>query len=292
MSRRRWRASGIWRSGIVCITLGAMWSSALPGRGNAAESVLWSADDGVGINEVVLTLSLACTGPAETCTFFDGYADTQVSNLSGIGTVFLDAQAGTLRFETDSQQDLDDAAPPHPAYITLVGSDVSFAGIPFYGVPEVLAPTFFSLDAPLISLPGFDLLVPADHPFTVDMSYAGVADITGALSLVLPRIVVPPASIGVSGVVRILGDVDLDGMTEIEIRDLSVTTQVVNQYADLGVLLDISVDAELSANLSAEIANPADPPQVPALGATGIGFLAALMSCAGGVLARARRPGA
>ncbi len=260
-------------AGLLLALGGLAWST----EAAAQPSIAWQTDPSVGTSEATLTLSLSCAGDAATCAFFDGYADTRVSTLVGAGSLLLDPGLGTLQFEVDSQQDLDDGLGLRDAFTTLVGSDVAFAGIPFYGVPEVVAPTFFALDDPVASLPGFDLSVPGDHPFSVAVSEAALADITGALSLQLPRIIVPAQPTMSSGTLRVLGDVDLDGKIELEVHDLALAAQVTEQISDLGVLIDVRVDASIRANLSAEIDAPGPPAPVPGLGGVACALTAGLL---------------
>jgi hypothetical protein len=250
----------------------------------AADTGSWQTDPSVGPSEVSYTLTFTCFGPASVCDPLNAYSDTQVSTLTDTATLQLDEVADTLQFDPDSTQDLDDGAGPIPAHLTLAGSDLTFAGVPLFGVPEVTSPVVFATDQPLIPLPGLELLPPGTYPISTTMSWGGVADVVGNISLLLPRIVVTPAAVAVTGTLEILGDVDSDGAIEYEIRDLQASTQATDQYDESGLVVDIHVTADLVANLSGEVAAPVAP--VPGLAAPALWALGVLLGSTG--LSRAR----
>lgn len=252
-----------------------------------SDTAPWQTDPLVGPSEVTYTLTFTCTGLAAICDPLNAYSDTQVSTLTDAATLQLDADADTLQFDQDGTQDLDDGMGPIPTYVSLAGSDLTFAGLALFGIPEVVNPVVFSADQPLITLAGLELLPPGSYAISTTMLWGGVADVIGDLSLLLPGIVVTPSPVSVTGTLEVLGDVDLDGQIEFEIRDLQATTQSTDQYVEPGVAtVDVHVTADLLANLSGEVAAPAVPP-VPMLGLPGAMALIGLLGGLG--LRHARR---
>jgi len=128
---------------VVALTLPAL-AQAEPGS--------WVTDAGVGSNEVEFTLAITCPAVSFVCDYVDGYADTQISMMSGSGTLEIDAAGEFFRFDSDSTQDV--GSGPQPAYLTLTGEDMEFALIPFAGVPEIENPVVFALTDPPIDVPG------------------------------------------------------------------------------------------------------------------------------------------
>ena len=245
----------------------------------AADTGTWQTDANVGPSTVSYTLSFTCIGPAAVCDPLNAYSDTQVSTLGDSATLQLDDVADTLQFDQDSSQDLDDGMGPIPAYATLAGTDMTFAGLALFGVPEVVDPVVFSADQPLVPVTGLELLPPGTYPISATMSWGGVADVVGDVSLLVPRIVVTPAPVSVTGTLEILGDVDFDGLVEYEIRDLQATAQSTDQFTEPGLVVDIHVTAALVANLSGEVAAPATT--VPVLGMPALLGLGALLGASG-----------
>ncbi len=275
---RPWaRLARLFVSALVALGATPLAASAVSGP--------WTVDAGVGVSETTFTLTITCSGNPDVCNVFGGYVDTQVSTMSGGGTLDVDALAGTLQFGADGLVDV--GLGPVPSYFQLFGTNLAFAGIPFFGIPEVQNATIFALDAPLIPVPGVNLTVPGDYPFSTSMAYSGLADVVGDVSLVLPEIVVDPQVVAVSGTLRVLGDIDQDMMTELEVRDIQVTFTNVDQYVDLGAILDITITADLTANLSAEVPAPA---LVPVLAPASLLALAAALGV-GGTLGLRRRRG-
>ena len=137
-----------------------------------------------------------------------------------------------------------------------------------------------ALTDPPIDVPGLAGLSPGDYPFSQTMSYSGLADVVGDLEFILPGIVVPPNDIVLSGVLRVLGDVDLDGRIEYELR--GVTGSFVYQVPSTigGEPVTIQVSGQLTANLSGETLT-ALPVPTPALGPLGLVLLSLLLSLAG-----------
>lgn len=245
----------------------------------AADTGTWQTDAAVGPSQVSYTLSFTCIGPAAVCDPLNAYSDTQVSTLGDAATLQLDVVADTLQFDADGVQDLDDGMGPVPTYLSLAGSDMTFAGLALFGIPEVVGPVVFAVDQPLVPLAGLELLPPGSYPISTTMTWGGVADVVGDLSLLLPRIVVAPAPVTLTGTLEILGDVDSDGFVEYELQDLQATTQTTDQYDEPGLVLDVHVTASLVANLSGEVAAPVAP--VPALGAPALLALATSLGSLG-----------
>ncbi len=257
------------------LLLAAAWSLALPA---AADIGTWQTDPSVGPSEVSYTLTFTCTGNAAICDPLNAYSDTQISTLGDGATLELDAVADTLQFDQDGTQDLGDGMGPIPTYLSLAGSDMTFAGLALFGVPEVTNPVVFSADQPLIPIAGLELLPPGTYAISTTMSWGGVADVVGNLALLIPEIVVTPSPVAVTGTLEILGDVDSDGAIEFEIQNLQATTQSTDQYVEGTVVVDVHVTAALVANLSGELAAPAP---VPLLGAAALAALCALLAAAG-----------
>jgi hypothetical protein len=256
----------------------------LPALAQAATGS-WVTDDGVGPNQVDFTLEITCPAVSFVCDLINGstgedhYSDTQTSNTTGAGTLEIDGPGEFIRFDSDSTQDV--GSGPQPAYFTLTGTDMEFLLIPFAGVPEIENPVVFALTDPPIDVPGLAGLNPGDYAFAQTMSYSALADVVGDLEFILPGIVVPPDDVVLSGVLRVLGDVDQDGRTEYELRGVTggFAYQVPSTIG--GEPVTIQVTGQLSANLSGETP-PAPPiPPVPALGPLGLVSLSLLLSIAG-----------
>lgn len=251
-----------------------------------AQALDWTTDPGVGPNQVSFTLEVACPGPTFACGLIDGYSDTQVSTLTGAGTFVADELGQTIQFETDSTQDV--GSGPQPAYLTMPGSDLTFANLPFAGVPEIVNLSIFALTDPTISVPGLLLTLPGDYPFSETISYATLGEVVGDLEFILPD-VVATGDVVVSGTLRVLGDIDFDGMIELELRDLTGTLLVSGPgtIADEPVTIDIT--AVLTANLSSEVQGPGGPISiVPALAPVPTATLMALLIMGGRALSRRR----
>jgi len=231
-------------------------------------------DAGVGISQVEFTLQVTCPAPSFACGLIDGYSDVQTSTLAGSSTFRLDLESELIQFDTDSTQDV--GGGPQSAYLTMSGSDLTFASIPFAGVPELANVLVFALSEPPISVPGIGSFTPGDYPFATILSYASLADVVGDLEFILPDLVVPASDVAVSGTFRVLGDVDFDGMVEYELRDMTGTLAVQTAGTIGAEPVTIDVTAVLTANLSGEVPG-SSPPGVPAVGPIGLAVLAALI---------------
>jgi hypothetical protein len=254
-----------------------------PGALRAAPGT-WTTDDAVGPNRVDFRLQLSCPDAGLVCSLIDGYDDTQTSTTTGGATLDLDAGSDVLLFDSDSTQDV--GAGAQPAYLTLQGSDLTFANVPFAGVPELVNVLVFALSSPPVAVPGLSLAVPGDTPFSETFSYSGLADVFGDLEFILPGIVVPPDDVVLSGVVRVLGDVDMDGFTEIELRGVTGTFALQNQTTIEGASVTVDVTADLEMNLSGEVEGAPSP--VPSASTASLLGLAGLLLASG---RRARRGG-
>lgn len=233
--------------------------------GASGDTGTWSTQPSVGVNEVDVTLSVSCPAVSFVCSLLDGYWDTQTATVTGSGTLDIDATLDEIRFETDGLQDV--GAGPQPAFSTLAGAPLTFALIPFAGVPEVANLLVFALTDGPLAAPTLELLPPGDHAFSGNLDYAGTADIVGDLELALGNIVLPGQPTAVSGTFRNLGDPDTDGFYEYELRDYAASV-TVQQPANIGgepVTLTVTVD--LTAHLFGEL--PGAPPPVPGLRAWG-----------------------
>lgn len=237
----------------------------------------WQTDTDVGPSQVSYRLTFTCTGPVAVCDALNGYDDTQISTLSDGATLQIDDVLETLQFDIDGNVDLDDGMGPVPTSPSLAGSDMVFAGIALFGVPEVVNPVVFSGDQPLVALPGLTLQTPGVHPISTQMNWGGIADVIGTLSGILPKIVVSPASVPVTGTLEVLGDTDSNGFVEYEIQGLQATAQSTDQYTEpgSGLVVDIHVTADLLLNLSGEAPAPSAP--VPVLSAAGVLGLVGLL---------------
>ena len=110
----------------------------------SAAPAIWQTDGSVGVSQVSYTLTFDCTGPSAVCDPLNVYSDTQVSTLTGGAGLDLDADLDALQFETDGLQDV--GSGPAPAYLTLLGSDLTFAAsrssvYPRWWRPSSSAPT-------------------------------------------------------------------------------------------------------------------------------------------------------
>ena len=202
----------------------------LPGAAHAQLGT-WATDPAVGASDLDVTIQISCAAPSFVCSLVDGYADTQTSSLSGSGGLLVDAPLGTLRFETDGLQDW--GTGPQPVYNLFSGGSMIFASVPFAGVPQIASLLVFASSDPLIPVPGFFDLGPGDYPFSQSVPYGLLADIVGDMELNVPDIVSPPQSILLTGTLRILGDIDLDGMVEYELTQFSAV-QSLQQPGNIG----------------------------------------------------------
>jgi hypothetical protein len=246
---------------------------------------VWATDASVGANEVDYRLQLTCPATSLVCSLVDGYDDTQTSSMTGNGTLSVDSVAGTFVVGADSSQDVGSGA--QPAYLTLSGSDLTYPTIPFAGVPELVNILVFALTNSAVAPTGLDLETPGDYPFSETLSYSGLAGVVGDLEFILPGIVVPPDDILVSGVFRVLGDLDSDGGVDFEIRDVTVTFVVQSPATIGGEPVTVDITADMTLNLLGELGSPGGA-AVPTTGRWGLTALAlALAIC--GRLARVRR---
>jgi hypothetical protein len=174
-----------------------------------------------------------------------------------------------------------------PIYNLLTGSNMTFASIPFAGVPEITSLLVFATTDPPLDVVGLSLLQPGDYPLSGSVDYASLGDVVGDLELILPDIVVPPQTVMLSGTLRVLGDVDADDLVEYEVRDL--TASLALQFPGLigGENVDVDVVSTLTANLSGEAAAPI---LVPLLGGAGLWLLAGGLTLVGGRCAGRMRP--
>jgi hypothetical protein len=249
----------------------------LPISANAAPGT-WQTDAGVGPNEIVFTLDLTCSNPGFVCDLIDGYSDQDTSLITGNGGLQIDDLLDEIQFDQDSVQDVGSGT--QPAYLTMAGSDLTFANIAFAGVPEITNLLVFALSNPIISVPGFLLETPGDYPFSQSISYSGLGTVIGNLEFVLgPNIIVPPTDVVVSGTLRVLGDIDFDAKIEYELIDLTGTFGFQNATTIGGESVLINLTADMTANLSGETDDP--NPQiidVPMLGAPGLLVLASALA--------------
>jgi hypothetical protein len=237
-----------------------------------AESLPWATDVAVGPSQVVYTIDLSCPNVSFVCDQIDGYHEQDISIVTGAATFDFDNPADTIQFETDSSQDV--GSGPQDAYLTMTGTDLVFPNIAFAGVPVIIDVVVFALTNPLISVPGLEPLIPGDYPFSETIGYSGTGMVIGQLEFILgPDIVVPQDDIVVSGIFRVLGDPDFDGMIEYEIRDVTGTFAVQSAATMGGEPVTVDVTADMTLNLSGELQGPGGT-VLPALGPVGAGVLA------------------
>lgn len=253
----------------------------LPAGAARAQTGTWATDPGVGSNSLTVTIQVSCAAPSFTCSLVDGYADTQVSTLSGSGTLAIDVPQGLLQFDTDGQ--LDWGIGPQPVYELLTGSTITFVSIPFAGAPQIANSQVFAAANPLIPVPNFQHLTPGDYPFSQSIPYASLADVVGDMELNVPDIVVPPQSVLLAGTLRVLGNVDLDPFIEYELINLSAVLSIQQPGNIGGEPVTLSVTSALTANLSGEVEGPV---ALPALGGVGLLVLSAGLALIGGRAAR------
>jgi hypothetical protein len=240
-----------------------------------AHAATWLVDGAVGVSQVEFTLQITCPAPSFACSLIDGYSEVQTSTLAGSSTFQLDLANELIQFDTDSTQDV--GAGPQPAYLTMSGSDLTFAFIPFAGVPELVNVLIFSLSDPPINIPGINAFAPGDYPFAATLSYASLADVVGDLEFVLPNLVIPGSGVAVAGTFRVLGDIDFDGRVEYQLRDMTGTLAVQTAGTIGGEPVTLDVTAVLTANLSGEVALGPPPDLVPTVGPFGLAVLAGLL---------------
>ena len=114
----------------------------------------------------------------------------------------------------------------------------------------MVAPVVFSTDSPVIAVTGLELPAPGSYAINTSMTWGGHGDVVGDLAGAIPEIQVTPALVPVTATLVVLGDVDLDGYVEFEIRDLQTLTMTVDQYVEGTLVIDVQVTATLLANLS------------------------------------------
>ena len=273
------RAGANFKNGVLVAVL-----LLLPARMALAQTGTWATDAGVGSNSLTVTIQVSCLAPSFTCSLIDGYADTQVSTLSGSGTVAIDAPQGLLQFGSDGQ--LDWGIGPQPIYKRLLGSTITFVSIPFAGAPQLANAQVFAASNPLIPVPDFQDLGPGDYPFSQSIPYGSLADVVGDMELNVPDIVVAPQSVLLTGTLRMLGDVDFDSFLEYELVNLSAVLRAQQPGNIGGEPVTLSVTAMLTANLSGEVEGPV---ALPALGGVGMLVLSAGLALIGGRAARRRQ---
>ncbi len=260
--------------------------SLLPAGIAAAAPGSWATNASVGSNQLSVTVQVSCPAITFVCSVVDGYADTRVSTLTGSGDLLADLEFDTLQFESDGLQDW--GAGPLPVYNLLSGSAVTFANIPFAGVPEISSLIIFASSDPPIDVVGLSSLIPGDYPFTSLVPYGSILDIVGDLELNVPDIVVLPQTVSLAGTLRLLGDSNFDGMLEYQLRNLSAVLSLQQPGNIGGEAVTLSVTSAMSINLSGEIEGP---PTIPVLGGLGSIVLAASCGILGMLGARGRFSG-
>ncbi len=233
-----------------------------------AETVPWVTDAAVGQNQVVYTVALTCPNVGFVCNQIDGYSEQDTSIVAGGATFDLDDDLDQIQFDSDSSQDV--GAGLQPAYLTVTGSDLAFPAIAFAGVPEITDVAVFALTNPVIPVPGLQVLLPGDYPFSQTISYSALGTVFGDLEFILgPDIIVAPDDVLVTGTLRVLGDPDLDGFIEFELRDVTGTFNLQNIATIGGESVTVDVTADMTLNLSGEVEGPSGGVPVPALGPAG-----------------------
>ncbi len=252
--------------GAIATLLAAVMIAAVP-RTAVADVFPWQTDVAVGPSDVEITLDLLCMGGGLVCDLLDSYADTQTAVLSGSGDIDIDDVADTIQFQQDSSQDL--GMGPIPAYSTTTASDLTFAEIPFTGIPMTEAGVVFGTTNPPISVPGLDLTAPGNYPFSGAVDYAMIADVVGDLDVQIPMLISTPSSVTLSGVLTVLPN------GSVELRDVIGTLNFQDTVALLGEIPTLVVDADLTLNVSVELPPIIIP--IPALSRGGLVMLAGLM---------------
>lgn len=267
--------------GPIVAALAWMCCAAAPA---AADLGTWQTAVSVGPSEVDVTIGIECPAATFVCSLIDGYGDTRTSTVIGSGEVDVDTGLAEIRFQTDGLQDV--GAGPQPAFLTLSGTPLSFTSIPFAGVLQLTNLLIFALSDPPIAVPGLSFGPPGDHPFSTTLDYGASADVIGDFEFVMNEIVVPEQPVALSGVVRMLGDVDHDGHSEYELRDLTatLTRQIAGNIG--GEPVTITITSDLYANLRGEV--PGAPAPVPIL-ATASRLLLALLFITASILAMNRQ---
>lgn len=274
------------RLGVITAASIAALGCALGAAGTAiADQGTWQTATFVGPSEVDVTLGIDCPALSFVCSLIDGYGDTQTATLIGSGTVDIDTGSAEIRFETDGTQDV--GSGDQPAFLTMSGTPLVFTPIPFAGVPEITNLLVFALTDPPIPVPTLAFQPPGDHPFTTTLDYASISDVVGDLEFMMDDIVVPAQPVAVTGTVRVLGDVDVDGHYEYEIIDwtASLTLQIAGHIGGEPVTLTVTTD--LVAHLAGEV--PGAPPPVPTVGVWARSILALLLMTGATAIAMRRR---
>ena len=270
----RWRRlSRVTSTAMVVLALGA--SRVLADQGS------WLVAPGVGPNEVTYTVDIVCTTGGLVCDALDGYQDAQTASLTGLGRLDLDPDAGTLQFLSDGSENLDGMGLV-PVFTRVFQTDLDFAAIPFIGAPQVREGRVFATGNPVIALGG--ALSPGDHPFSVAIPYAALADVIGPVDAWLPTLEVAPGDVTLSGTLRVLG-ISPIGTVTYEIRDVSASLLVQNPAQLLGEDVVVEVTTELTMNL----VGSTNTALVPALSPAGTLAVVALLAAAGVSLLRRTR---
>jgi hypothetical protein len=243
---------------------------------------VWATDGSVGVNQVDYRLQLTCPATSLVCSLVDGYDDTQTSTMSGSGTLSVEPVAGTFMVKTDSSQDVGSGL--QPAHLTLSGADLTYANIPFAGVPELVNVLVFALTNPAVAPTALDLGATGDYPFSEMISYSGLAEVVGDLEFILPGIVVPPDDVLVSGVFRVLGDLDSDGAVDFEVRDVTGTFTLQSPATIGGESVTVDITADMTLNLRGDLRVSGNV--VPATGPWSLVGLVVFLSVSGRHLGR------
>ena len=237
-----------------------------------AEPGTWATDPSVGVTELAVTLQVSCEGESFICSQIDGYSDTQVTALSGSGDLEADENAGAIQFLTDGDVDL--GSGPQAVFNRLGGGSITFAYLPFAGIPQLQNLETFATADPAWMPVGWSSWTPGDFPLSVIVPYSVTAEVVGDLEFNVPDLKLPAQNVETAGIWRVSGDPSLGGQIAYELRGLQTSVSHDQVAQILGEPVTLQLTLELTSNLSGAAGVP---PPVPLLQNWGLAGLAAMI---------------
>ena len=260
------RALKVW---AVCVALFAAAGTA------QAESGTWATDPAVGATTLAVTLQVSCPSSSFICSQIDGYSDTQVTALAGIGELDVDEAAGTIQFLSDGDIDLGSGA--QPVYNRLAGGTLTFAYLPFAGIPQLESlQAFATADTPW-SPAGWSGWTAGNYPLSVTLPYSITADVVGDLEFNVPDLSLPPQNVETVGTWQVLEGLNPDGQIEYQLVGLETEVSHSQAAQILGEPVTLQLTLVLTSNLSGAVGVPTPVPllQEWAMAATALILLSA-----------------
>ena len=234
-------------------------SLALVAAGTAqADTGTWTTDPTVGATALTVTLQVSCPSSSFICSQIDGYSDTQVTTLTGAGQIDVDDVAGTIQFLSDGDVDLGSGV--QPVYNRLGGGALTFAYLPFAGIPRLESlQAFTTADTPW-SPADWSAWSSGDFPVSVTLPYSIKADVVGDLEFNVPDLSLPPQNVNTAGTWRVLEGLNPEGQIAYQLIGLETTVSHSQAAQILGEPVTLDLTLALASNLSGSAGAPAPVP--------------------------------